>query len=423
MFFKNKPKYKPIDDLEVKKLGIKKEYEGFFNTLEDLAKFPPNLVTAECLVTVQFMNHGSGQMQTMIKNKKYVMATALYQMLYFDTRINKRILRPINEKFLEIFKPYKGEDLTNKTLLVSRTGGIGDLLFIQPNLIYLKEKYPSCKINISCAPQYHSMIKNWDCIDEIYSIPTDIVYYRRANYHAIFEGVIERCKEAESINAYELFTKWMGINLPKDKLIPKQNPIISENVEKLVLPEDYKKFILVQMRASSPIRTPRPEIFKKIIDKITNLGINVVLTDMNKKQNEIDYFISTLENKDKVFNFAKYSNKISDTIAITSWSKMVIAVDSALPHIAASLGIPIFGIFGPFPGEVRLSTYPNCEWYNALDKCTPCFKHGMNVCRNSKDGYPICFDDMDIDYIITRIKDMYYDKGVFNCKEQTCNNC
>lgn len=214
MFYNREPKYKPVTDDEVKKLGIKKESEGFFNTLEDLSKYDPNLVTAECLESVTFMNHGSGKIQSMTKHKKYVMATALYQMLYFDTRINKRILRPFTEKFPQIFKPYRGEDLTNKTLLVSRTGGIGDLLFIQPNLIYLKEKYPSCKINISCAPQYHSMVKNWDCVDDIYSIPTDIIYYRRAHFHSIFEGVIERCKEAESINAYELFTKWMGLNLP-----------------------------------------------------------------------------------------------------------------------------------------------------------------------------------------------------------------
>ena len=133
--------------------------------------------------------------------------------------------------------------------------------------------------------------------------------------------------------------------------------------------------------------------------------------------------VLTLKNKEKVYNFAKYSDEISDTISITSCARMIVSVDSALPHIAASLGIPIYGIFGPFPGEVRLSTYPNCKWYNTLYKCAPCFKHGMNVCRNSSNGYPLCFDDMDINLIVNEIKEMYNDKNIFNCEEQISNNC
>ena len=57
---------------------------------------------------------------------------------------------------------------------------------------------------------------------------------------------------------------------------------------------------------------------------------------------------------------------------------MVVSTDSASLHIAASLDIPLFGIYGPFLGELRLTTYKNADWINAQKKCAPCFLHQYN---------------------------------------------
>ena len=37
-----------------------------------------------------------------------------------------------------------------------------------------------------------------------------------------------------------------------------------------------------------------------------------------------------------------------------------------------------FGIYGPFIGEIRLSTYSKAEWINCEtpNKCGPCYIHG-----------------------------------------------
>lgn len=400
----------PVSQEEIKKLGITKEGESFVENLQDLRKNPPNLVSGECIENTHYLNHSTQTLEPLHKKKSYIMSSALYQMLHVDSRLNKKILRPDKEKFSSIYKPYIGQNLDNKKLLVYRTGGIGDLLFIQPNLIYLKEKYPTCHIKLACAPQYHSMVKTWNCVNEVIQIPTLKQYFYICDYHAIFEGVIERCKQAESINAYNLFSTWLGLNLPNEKLIPDQEPDFDkyDKFSSILKNNGFEKFILFQLRASSPIRTPRPEHFRKIINNLTSENINVVITDMKKREEDVEYFISTLDNKDKVFNFAKYSDEIADTICAASLSQMVVAVDSALPHIAASVGVPIYGIFGSFLGELRLSTYPNCKWYNCSYQCAPCFKHGMNVCIYNKDGYPKCFDNIDINFITNEIKEMYY---------------
>ena len=104
------------------------------NTLDDLRKTIPNIVIAECTTYVEF-EQNFFEKQKMLKRNRYVMASGVYQQLQYSPQLNKKILKPSTIKFKNIYRPYQGEDLSDKTLFVSRTGGIGDLLFIKPNLL------------------------------------------------------------------------------------------------------------------------------------------------------------------------------------------------------------------------------------------------------------------------------------------------
>ena len=120
--------------------------------------------------------------------------------------------------------------------------------------------------------------------------------------------MIERCEEAKTENAYRLFTKWMGLNLPDEKLMPIQKPK-SEQVEKVkkVLNDwglNDKPFILTQLRASSPIRTPRPQVWANIINGLIEKGNCVIITDSNHYKDGIDTFINEMiKDEYKSYNF------------------------------------------------------------------------------------------------------------------------
>ena len=401
--------FKSISNSEINELGIKLG-SHIVETIEDLRKSAPSIVIGECVKSVKFNQNQYQKSQELTKKVKYVMGLGIYQQLHFDTRINQRLLKPSSLKFKNLYKPYFGQDLTDKTLLIWRTGGIGDLLFIQPNLKYLKEKYPTCKIFFACGPQYQSMIKTWSCIDTVIDLPFSSYYMLQADYHAIFEGVIERTKQAEKENAYNLFTKWLGLNLPDELLVPTQtiDQISFQNCLSALDKFNLKgqEFILIQMRASSPIRVPDPKIWKKLIDELTKKGHNILLTDSPHNEETIKKFIETLNDKDKVFNFASYSKEIADTIAMASLAKLCISTDTALNHIAISVGTKVFGIMGPFSGEIRLSTYPKnlCDWINVEEECCPCFIHSMDGCKHSINGYSKCYNKLNIELCIEKIE-------------------
>lgn len=391
--------FRPVSPSVMRSLGLNKQNVKHVNTVDELRNSPPNIIIAEAVRNIKFVQNWFKE-QILEKKKRYVMGLGVFQQLHYDQRGTK-ILKPTTLRFKNIYRPYLGQDADDKTILVFRTGGIGDLLFIQPNLRYLKDKYENCTIKFACGPQYQPMVENWDCVDEVLDLPFPASVLIKSDYHMLFEGVIERCKQAERDNAYNLFSRWLGLDLSDEMLIPQQEPkhdLVNECVN--ILGEEFKLkdedgFVVMQLRASSPIRTPRHEFWIKIINALNKRGMNVVLTDNPRQADNIQKFINMLDQPGKTFNFCKHSKSIDYSIALTSLSKGTVATDSAISHIAASLDVPCYGIFGPFPGHIRLKTYPKGKWADAERHCGPCFIHGHKPCHQAgQDGYSPCYDEL-----------------------------
>jgi len=390
---------KAVSTSAMRQFGLQPDSTQAVVSLEELRKSPPNIIIAEVRKTFKFIQNYFKE-QTVKKKNRYVMGLGVFQQLQYSSNNKKaKLMKPSKIKFKNIYRPYIGQNATDKSILVFRTGGIGDLLFIQPNLIYLKEKYPTCYIKFACGPQYQPMVENWDCVDEILDLPFSVGSLSSCDYHVLFEGVIERCHEAKTVNAYNLFSRWLGLDLPDELLLPRQEPQeelveeCSDILENWKL--DKKSFVVMQLRASSPIRTPRHEFWVKIINELNLRGYNVLLTDNPRQADNIDSFIKLLDEPEMVFNFCKHSKSIAHTIAVTSLSLATVATDSALSHIAASMDIPCFGIYGPFPGHIRLKTYPKSAWVDAKRQCAPCFIHSPEPCQYAtREGYSPCYDEL-----------------------------
>ena len=397
--------FKPISATQTREMGIKDI--GHVNNIDELRKSPPAIIIAEAVKTMGFVQNWFKK-QWIIKKRRYVMGLGVYQQLHKNEKDGTKILKPSSMKFSKSYRPYMGQNVEGKTLLIFRTGGIGDLLFIQPNLNYLKSKY-DCYIKFACGPQYQSMVETWDCVDEVLDLPFEAKHLHKSNYHMLFEGVIERCREAHTSNAYNLFSKWLGLNLPDALLIPKQEPKEEMIDECMKILEGWnlqnESFILMQLRASSPIRTPRPEFWVKIIDELTDKGHNILLTDNPRQSENVAKFIKETKNPNKVFNFCEHSKSLDYSIAVTKFAKMTLTTDSAFSHIAASLNVPCFGIFGPFPGFIRLKTYPRAQWVDAVKECAPCYIHSQQSCpKAGADGFSPCYDNIDIPELIQKIE-------------------
>lgn len=376
----------------------------------------PNMVLAKVIEDGEFI----------IKNKKLsikkgstlVMPFTFYLNSHRDSKRHKN-LKPYKVKFGDVFRRYQGQDLTNKTLLVWRTGGFGDLMFTQPVLRYLKEKYPSCKITFATAPNFLPLLSDWPegIVDNHLTIPFSYEFLTHSDYHLTFEGLIERANEAKNINAYDLYSIGAGVYNEMLKIPDRYETFLTtdsqtENEIKNKLPEDY---LVIQMRASSPLRLLDPYKWFDIINKITSkLKRKVVLLDSPDFKKYYNNFIQTYGlDPTMVINMSDLCKTINYANVIIKNSSGVIGIDSAYLHIGNAYKKPVFGIYGPFPGDLRMRYYKKGDWIEPTPKvCSkqPCCYHQDEIHKCpyvAKKQFVGCMGSLDNDKIVERIERLF----------------
>ncbi len=295
-----------------------------------------------------------------------------------------------NKEFYEILghKIYNKEDLTNKSLLSFRNGGIGDLMFQLPAVRELKKKYPSLKFYLCCSSHYKPLFEGISFIDDLVELPLTLDYLKQFDYFVNFENLIENSKDAETVNAYELHARKFFIE-PENY---RPELVVNKNVEKEVLkdlqPYKDKKRIVISFAASATIRTVNPYFYKKFIELLDNRDDIMFFISGSKGQSKsIDEFIKLLPRKKVAKNCAlTYGENIQQTMALIKNSHCVIGPDSGLLHIAGGLNIPLIGIFGAFPPSLRLKSYKNSIGLKGFGSVHPChFGRGKwNCCFQHK---------------------------------------
>ncbi|MDD3119166.1 MAG: glycosyltransferase family 9 protein [Victivallales bacterium] len=327
-----------------------------------------------------------------------------------------------------LHRPYRGGDLNGRRVLVVRSGGIGDLLFIQPSLRYLKKKYPGVRFSFGTAATNMAMVAAWDWVAEVFPLPLSLSQLEQCDYFMNLFGLIEYCREAESKNAYRLFADFFGLpELSEEYLRPVMAPKkprlrqIQKVLPRLGLRPGY---VYVQIRASSINRTPPLSIFFVLFEKLLAQGLQVVICDQAADSVKMDLIVSAFgdiqrakkssqaDRSGGLVNLSPYSHDLQDMTAIISQSGFVIAPDSSSLHIAGGLGLPFYGLFTSFPAELRVATYPHGHWNRTEHDpgiCARggrnCFLHSDAVCPCLEDQRPRCFlRQIDVDDIVATVR-------------------
>jgi len=408
-------------------LGISPKSIDIVNSIDDLRPVPPNIVIGKCVSSFSFTSYGGDELasrQTLQKKNAYVMSLGMYLQLHKEGK--KSLLKPNSVKFKSVYKPYMGQDLHGKRLLVCRTAGFGDMLFSQPMLRFLKKEYPTCSITFCANKKYWPLFSMWPegIVDNLLPVPFEYKELVSHHYHVIFEGVIERTIQARRTNCYMLYSEWMGLGerIPEEDLVPVMELTKShkEYAQEILQTESLGpgSFVVVQMRASSILRTPRPSFWVPVFRGIWELlgsDTKIVITDSPEQASSISTFIGAFfdsSEKDRIVNLAPRCKSITTAFCIVPFARACVSVDSVMSHVAPAFGIPTVGVFGSFAGFTRCSTYKKTDWVEPPQgACRFCFMHGYSPCPKTKDGFPICFDSIDTNKIIESLRGLLLDTG------------
>lgn len=337
---------------------------------------------------------------------------------------NKRIISKDRELYSQ-YKKYNGQSLENKALLVLRTGGIGDLIFIVPSVRYLKQKYPTSKIFLICGSRMVALFKGLSCYHDVLEMPASMKELSAktgypltsSNCYAVsFERMVEISLEAKIKNIYELHKDNFGI---KDNIDYKPEIFISqkdvvEMKEKYINPKAIN--IIYQFTSSSPIRTYKPldsiEFFNAW-DVVDN--VRFIVVDSPSKKPFVEFYLERFKNTKLDLWSVVGDTSISQMAALVSCADLVVTPDSSISHIAGCFDVPIVGIFGAFHSNLRLSTYKNAIGVNVMSNCSyaeesllkSCFQHG-DICLKAMELnriYAPCMDGLKPQILVDIVKD------------------
>lgn len=332
----------------------------------------------------------------------------------------------VETDFKDLPNKFNNHDLTKKKLLIIREGGAGDNLFHTPVIKYLKEKYPSCKIGMAMMPVYHSLFKNHKYADTIYPHIFSYEDFMSYDYWITFEGIIENSPEASIVNSYDLFIKRYGI--PESEIPVKvPNFVLSERIKdywKMVLNGAFTdKNIGYQLRASSPIRTLPYHLSADIVRKLTAKGFKVFILESFDRKNNVQRFIQQFQLQN-VVDTSPNSSSFEELAGIISLMDLFVGPDSSGNHIAAALGIPLVGLFGPFRSELRLKYYPNAVGIDAMaQKCDGgrgCYSHEYKLCNFADElgiTYAPCWNLINTDVVVDQIEKLFLKSKLRQFKE------
>lgn len=313
--------------------------------------------------------------------------------------------------FSRDYRPYTGQDLSGKILLVFRTGGIGDLLFATPGIKWIKENMPNSRI-IMCAGVAHiDCLKENPYIDELYSMPFALDIVKKADYHLMFQDIIESNPKALTHNAYDLFLDAFGIDY-NSLSIEKKQPVIElletelawgqRIMNKLYANDDIR--IGIQLETSTAIRTFPPDKMMAVIKVLLDSGLRVFLFGGYRQEYIIEAIKARLAsnvNDLSLICTLDYSKSLRQSIILAKFMDIFISPDSAFIHVAGAFDIPQVGLYGPFPSRLRMLYYSNAIGLNASTSCTPCFMHGHYPC--SKGDPSPCFSVVRSDDVLEAV--------------------
>ena len=342
-----------------------------YTTVEDFRRHVPSFAIVEMTRDAVLENAGT----------KY-QARKGSELLCINTlakdAVDRGVAQPARRVFSDHYRPYNGQDLTGKRITFWRSGGIGDLLWLRPIMLHLKKKY-GCHIILATRAMFHDFVMLWpDCIDELSGVPMDMwSTVDCSDYHLSFEGLIEKCKEAEILDAHDLFARYAGLDPDEiDWCVPIKTPKV----------EKRSQYVVVQYRASAVTRSPYTGSIVAAVNACTEAGYHVVISDRREMARDIDDIISCCANPHKIDNFAYKTTGLVDALTLVTHAKLVIGPDSSQVHMAAMQGVPSIGLYGPFPGALRCSRYPLARWIEPepSNVCefggSACFRHQYMEC-------------------------------------------
>ena len=278
-------------------------------------------------------------------------------------------------------------------LLVTRAmGGLGDLLMLTPGLHALRARHPRGRIDLAVPRRFFPLFQGNDDVDllDIHS-PLDPLEYD--HWFNLTDCPAARTESLTAPrvrrNRIEIFARALGIRGPALwRMDRRPRYFLSE--EDLAYRGGFfaahglrgESVIGVQIRSDETYRD-----YPHMPALVQALARDHVVLLFDRRPIAGYDFANTI----KVDGLG-----LRQAAALASGCHALVAPDSSFVHLAAALGLPAVGLFGPTDGAVRTSDYPDVRFVDVRRdlRCVPCWRNEEIPCALTGMRASVCLAEI-----------------------------
>ena len=340
-----------------------------------------------------------------------------------------------------------------KDILVIKFFGMGSVILATPSLTLIRRGFPKARITFLSFHQNGEILARISTIDRVVTIDRSSVWrFVASTFRAIhtirtigpqvcfdleffskFSTIVSAISRATIRGAFHLPTRWRSglvthqIRLDKNRHVihsfcalvrsvieledqdpPLESPSIEQGDHRSLLqklPIEGRRLISVNINAGDtfPERRWPKEKFAELISRLARQ--NDALFCFTGNQSDTPRVAVAIANTDCVERCVDASGKLTipELGALLERSDILISNDSGPLHLAASLGTPVVGLFGPEDPEFYGPTHPEAIVVYRKLECSPC----MNIYAAKQFRCPYqarCMREITVDQVFARIQ-------------------
>jgi len=278
-------------------------------------------------------------------------------------------------------------------LLVTRAmGGLGDLLMLTPGLHALRRKHPRTRIHLAIPRRFFPLFEGNDDV-ELLDIHSEL---DPGDYDRWFNLTDCPAARTESLTApkvrrgrIEIFARALGIRGPALWRMERRPRYFLTDEDRAYRERFFaarglagESVIGVQLRSDETYRDyPHMPALVRALARS-----HVVLLFDSRPIVGYD-FANTI----KVDGLG-----LREASALASGCRALVAPDSSFVHLAAALGLPAVGLFGPTDGAVRTRDYPGVRFIDVRRdlRCVPCWRNEEIPCALTGMRTSVCMGEI-----------------------------
>jgi len=261
-------------------------------------------------------------------------------------------------------------------ILVIRNMGLGDVLMVTPTLRALIAA--GKEVEFATLARYVPLLYGFEGLQACHALGTDYLA-ERFDAWLDLNWVAEKSKLAVNYPRQEIFARAAGMKL--DSPVPEYKVAQQERAwARHII--GGRPTVAIQMSASCPLRTyPLPHL-RVVADTLIRSGLALLTLGDRREMG-----LPGAKNLTAALS-------IRATGALIEQCAALIAPDSGLLHLAAAVGTPSVGIFGPIDPRLRVAGYPLCKTVSGNNAvgCKPCNDRAHCLRRDRKlvEPHPEC---------------------------------